>query len=325
MNCDYKIVYSNRALSVLHNYIIDNNLDGHSIVLPTNICHDVFFLFANIGMNQIFVDIDENTLEVDNKIVSKHTIEYTNLILLWNHPYGINNVPYNFFNQLKRLNKNLTIIDDRCLCNASNHTHKPEDEIIDLILYSTGYAKQIDLNHGGFGICKNNCRKNNAQFDYDSKIYTSIKKKLFIQKPSSKYIETNIKKSWSQIKSIEITPHKYHTAITKENHMWIKHKKNIKELYKNEIKNEFQYKNRFNDWRFNILVKNKKNLLEKIFQEDLFASGHYPSIGSLMSKNIFPNAEYLYNHTINLLLDKYYTPEMAKRTVEIINKYGQAI
>jgi hypothetical protein len=89
---------------------------------------------------------------------------------------------------------------------------------------------------------------------------------------------------------------------------------------------EAQLPSNFHDWRFNILVNNKAELLKAIFNEKLFASNHYYPITKLINNGYAPNSEKLFNHVINLFNDKRYTENMATDTIDIvkshINKWG---
>ena len=49
---------------------------------------------------------------------------------------------------MKSLDPNLCIIDDCCLCIPELADSLPEN--VDLCLYSTGYAKFIELSYGGY-------------------------------------------------------------------------------------------------------------------------------------------------------------------------------
>jgi hypothetical protein len=49
---------------------------------------------------------------------------------------------------VKSLDQNLCIIDDCCLCIPELVDSLPEN--VDLCLYSTGYAKFIELSYGGY-------------------------------------------------------------------------------------------------------------------------------------------------------------------------------
>ena len=79
---------------------------------------------------------------------------------------------------------------------------------------------------------------------------------------------------------------------------------------------EIQFPIEYQNWRFNIRVNNKEEILKNIFDAGLFASGHYKPLADHC-----PVAKDLYEHVINLFNDFYYTEEQARRTCEVICKW----
>lgn len=69
--------------------------------------------------------------------------------MLYVHTYGIEDTPYHKFEEIKRKNPLLCIIDDRCLCMPRMESR---NTIADIELYSTGAKKQINLNGGGYSL-----------------------------------------------------------------------------------------------------------------------------------------------------------------------------
>ena len=67
---------------------------------------------------------------------------------MWVRGYGNNLGNKNIFQSVKDINKNIRLIDDRCLSIPSFNV---EHNFQDLTLFSTGYSKFIDYGWGGFG------------------------------------------------------------------------------------------------------------------------------------------------------------------------------
>ena len=94
---------------------------------------------------------------------------------------------------------------------------------------------------------------------------------------------------------------------------------NIKTVYKEILPKGIQLNDIYQNWRFNILIENKEEVLNAIFEKGLFVSSHYKPISS--GCNIYlKNATLLHEHTINLFIDRYYNLELAQQTAEIIKK-----
>lgn len=95
----------------------------------------------------------------------------------------------------------------------------------------------------------------------------------------------------------------------------IKHKVTLNEVYSKSLPSEFQLKDGFQQWRFNIVVPQKEKVLRRIFDSGLFASSHYEPLSSSC-----PVATELRMLVINLFNDFYYSVEQAQQTCEIINR-----
>ena len=100
-----------------------------------------------------------------------------------------------------------------------------------------------------------------------------------------------------------------------------KHKKTINSLYIKNISREAQLSEDYHNWRFNILVNNKNELIKSIFKKNLFVSNHYYPISKLINKGSCPNSDMIFNHIINLFNDKRYNKNMALSTIDIINNH----
>jgi hypothetical protein len=167
----------------------------------------------------------------------------------------------------------MLIVDDRCLCT-------PEFEVsstADVVLFSTGYAKIVDLNFGGYAFVQENIRllQTNEQLpSWDA--YRS-------------QIEANLESSRAQ-------------------------RTTLNEIYASRLPAEIQLPGEFQQWRFNIRVRNKSAVMRAIFESALFASSHYAALGQA------PEAESLASEVINLFNDHHFDARKAERVCEIVLK-----
>ena len=60
------------------------------------------------------------------------------------------------------------------------------------------------------------------------------------------------------------------------------HKEKINAIYRSFLPKENTLEDTFQQWRFQILVPKKEMLLQKIFENNLFASSHYASLSSIL-------------------------------------------
>ena len=274
-----KLVTANRANKILYNFIQANNIRG-KVLLPVNICTDVVATLQYAGLELEFLDIQADNLCIDQEEVLSLAKDAS--MLLFVHTYGVENNFYDFFQKIKEVHAGIVIVDDKCLCMPDLHV---EESPADLVLYSTGAKKMVDLGGGAIGYVAD-------QWKYDE---------------------------------IEVEPNEYLTneiwlLDTKQLYMkmdaMIAHKEKLNAVYRKILPSAIQLPDAFQHWRFNILVQNKQEILDALFAEGLFASGHYASLSEdcIVASN-------LHKYVINLFNDKYFTIEQAEKACEIINRY----
>jgi len=77
----------------------------------------------------------------------------------------------------------------------------------------------------------------------------------------------------------------------------------------------------YQNWRFNIKVPKRNELLEKIFEVGLFASTHYPSVTHLFNQIKASNAEEYNTNILNLFNDFRFDLDKAKKITSLINEH----
>lgn len=246
------------------------------VLLPANICTDVVDTLVKAQMQLEWVDISWHTLCMDEGLALSRVAQAD--VLLFVHTYGVETEYYDFFRRVKAVNPRIIIIDDKCLCKPNFFEKVPED--VDLTLYSTGEKKQCDLGGGGFGLTNEEWATN-----MDCCIMSAVD------------IQGMIVRFEAFRESEE-------------------YKERLRAIYSEKLPQDIQFLKMFQDWRFNIGVDAKEEILRDLFQAGLFASSHYKPLDCRCG-----NAVKLYDRIINLFEDRYYTEEMAVKTCEIINRY----
>lgn len=273
-----RLVSEYRANKVLFNFLATNKIRG-SVVLPANICPDVVDTLQALDLNLIFVDISSKTLCIDEEQSMRYIPNAS--VLVFVHTYGVELDTIKFFRKVKQCNPNIIIVDDKCLC-------LPQFEAFEnnagLVLYSLGAKKQVELGEGGFGFVAN-------QWDYkdcndDSGLLLNTKWIL------NKY------------------------EVLEQMQKVVEHKKRLNAIYRTNLPDVWQMPDAFQHWRFNIRVNKKDELLQRIFENGLFASNHYRSMA-----NSCVVANNLHSQVINLFNDFYYTEEQAIETCRILNNH----
>lgn len=271
-----RLVHAYRACKLLYDFIVSNDIVG-KVLLPANVCSDVVETITEAGAMPEFVDIDKSTLCMDEQEALKG-VSYSKA-LLFVHTYGVESDYESFFRRAKDANPEIAIIDDKCLCWPDLNTDFSTEA--DLVLYSTGAKKQLDLGGGGYGLLK--CSRIDSKRGFGNSVLLNNEDPVGCQ-------------------SID----HYHHVLS--------HRNTISKIYGTNLPSSIQLPKQFQKWRFNIVVNNKEDVLKALFANGLYASGHYKPL-----KDNCPNAKWLYDHIVNLFEDGYYTEEQAIKTCKVIN------
>lgn len=249
-------------------------------LIPANVCSNVPETLEVAGVAYRLVDIDARTLCMDEQYVLDHAKEISGILMV--HTYGVETDFAPFYRQLRAINPDILIVDDRCLCMPS---FEPQSYDADLVLYSFSEKKQVNIGKGAMAYIGENVRYEECPI------------------PAQSFL-TN--EEWV-LNEGEVLAVMYAAIAQKEK---------LNAIYRKELPKAIQLPDAYQHWRFNIIVPNKEDILNALFDAGLFASGHYnpQSDGCNVASN-------LYTHVINLFNDFYYTEEQAIKTCEIIKKH----
>jgi len=312
-----KTIFEYRSSIILFNVLLKLSKEK-PFILPSNICPIVIATFKKAKVPFIFIDICLKTFEMNKDILLKKIKDKPDGYggLLWLRPYGLNKNNKKLFQAIKKINNNIFIIDDCCL----SIPRFSFDNNQDLSLFSTGYSKYVDFGWGGFGVL------NTTFLEYsENKLFFDNKDLIELNKSFQESIDAN--KKYKYIDSnwlggnLKYDFEKYRKKIKKELPIITKHKKNINNIFANTIEYGAQFPQEYQDWRFNIFINNKTELIKKIFSEKLFASSHYYPMSKLLKLDPAINSEKLHSKIINLFNDRRYNEKMAMQTARIINNH----
>ncbi len=274
------MVTAYRASKILYNFLESNQERICApFLIPANVCVDVPRTFDEAGVPYQYVDIDVQTLCMDEAYVLNHAIECSGVLMV--HTYGVECDFEEFYQQLREKNPNILLVDDRCLCMPSL---EPDTYGADLVIYSMGDKKQVNLHKGAIG-----------------------------------YIAKDVAYTNHEVCEGFLTNEDWHLnegELSAVMDAAIAHKEKLNAIYRNALPKTIQLPEAYQHWRFNILVENKEEILKALFAEGLFASSHYKALGDQST----PIASNLANHVINLFNDEYFTEDQAVKSCEIINE-----
>ena len=308
------IATANRACSLLYSFIKEHS--GGVWLLPVNVCPDVPLTFCLAKVPFQFVDINPETLCIDigevERILHQSPIDYKGVLYV--RTYGVLKDTSSDFGRIKSISEDFLIIDDRCLCVPERN---PQFGDADMLLYSTGHCKPIDLDGGGLAFYKKDTRfVIDNMLLYDGTDEEALYKQAFsLEKPF-----TSIPQGWLKMDSY-ISVDEYFAKIENQISDRIKQRETINEIYSSRLPFSIQLDNEYQSWRFNIRVAAslKEQIFDNLFKNGLFASSHYHSANRLFDNTRFPVSDSLYASVINLFNDKYYSREKAIETCNVIN------
>ncbi len=305
---------ANRACSLIYSYIKTYN-QGKWLI-PVNVCPDVPLTFCLAGVDFEFIDINQHTLLIDEEEclskLKQNADSYAGIVLV--RTYGYLSNTSQFIEECKMLNLSLKIIDDRCLCMPERN---PKMYSSDMVLYSTGHCKQIDL--GGGGLAYYNKKESyypDPHLEYSGTDEEALYKAAFTENR----ILNPIPKGWLKVDDY-IDYATYMSRIEQEIEKRNNRRNEINAIYRETLPTEIQFPDEYNMWRFNIQVPSnlKDTILNKLFNNNLFASNHYHSANLLFDRKTYPNSDKLFASIINLFNDNHYMIDQAIKTANIIN------
>ncbi|MBD3362740.1 DegT/DnrJ/EryC1/StrS aminotransferase family protein [Candidatus Dojkabacteria bacterium] len=314
------VIYEPRASAILYNFLKTYDT-SKTFILPANICPIVPLTLLKASKKFEFIDITLHDYCLDREkvlyVINKHPQKYAGIIFV--HTYGAIQDTENFYEDIKRINKEILIIDDRCLCiPETNYDYKESSQ--DLTIFSTGYAKYVDFGYGGFGFLNKKIKYHKFHLDYDEEDLLRITKqykKCIKDKERFIYKDNN----WLDNTKFKFSKAEYFQRIKNGIGEASRVKKEINKIYREKLPQSIFLPGKFQNWRFNILIPNKEKIIKEIFNAGLFASSHYNSLVPLFFNSEAEKASYLQKRIINLFNDKYFSSDKAKKICKIINKY----
>lgn len=309
-----KIVQAPRASAILY-HLLSSGREKRAWLLPANICPIVPITFLKAGVPFEWVDISAATLNMDLDQAEALIKSRQFGGLLYAHTYGEASTPDDFFSSIKNIAPELLIVDDRCLCIPNLEADL--NNLADVQLYSTGYAKIVELNFGGYAFLRESVEYQPQYLPFDPQhhgaVETSYKdaisqRKQFIYEDSD-WLETErALPSWNE----------YQETIKSKLSVSLEQRRAINEIYSKLLPAEIQLPQRFQSWRFNILLKNRDAVLAAIFARKLFASAHYASLAGIIGAGNAAQSEALASEVINLFNDHHFTLTQAEQVSKII-------
>ena len=309
-----KIIQAARASAILYN-LLKSQAKTDPWLLPANICSVVPLTFFKASTPFEFVDISAGTLHMDLEQAEGRLKRGVYGGLLYAHTYGEQSTPEDFFQSIKSHSPDLLLVDDRCLCIPD--LEPPQNMVADAALYSTGYAKIVELHFGGYAFLKDETPYQPHHLPFSPKAYEDIEKsyKQAIQSREPYIYEDS---DWLQTEADLPAWYDYRQQIDSGLKASLEQRAALNKIYAGRLPVEIQLPQAYQSWRFNLRLKNKDRVLKAIFSAGLFASSHYASLAGIMTPGQCPQAEKLAEEIINLFNDHYFDAQRAEQVCAII-------
>ena len=312
-------VYENRASTILHHILAAGGTD-RPWILPANVCPVVPLTFLKLRCPFELLDIEPTRLCLDPRLtldrVQRAPGRYAGVLFV--RTYGVEDSFDGLFAELKRQAEDLLVIDDRCLCWPA--FEEPGSCAADVVLYSTGYAKRVDLGFGGHAWLRDGLAYEPQALEYhaeDLNEVTAAYKDAIASRRRFDYVDTD----WLDGHAPELEWQAYRERVDREIPRARAQKERINAIYRDGLPEAVRLADDFQGWRFQIRVPDKIGLLEALFAEGQFASSHYAPLTGIFAEGLAPASERLHADVVNLFNDAYYTDERAERTVEVIRRH----
>jgi dTDP-4-amino-4,6-dideoxygalactose transaminase len=303
-----------RASAILYG-LLRSRGDSRPWLLPANICPVVPLVFAKAGVPIELVDISPRDLhlELDQALERLTSGRFGGV--LYAHTYGEPSTPRDFFAQAKQSRPDVMLVDDRCLC--APELDPDSSTFADVVLYSTGYAKQVDLGHGGYAFVQPSVAYTTIPLAYDAASYAALEqgyKSALSQRRPFEYRDSD----WLETQGWQTSWREYRAQIAAGLAAARQQRARLQQVYAELLPAEIQLPAAYQEWRFNVRVTKQQELLQAIFAAGDFASAHYASLAGVMGPGVCPNAELLAGEVLNLFVDRYFTVERAERVARTI-------
>ena len=305
-----------RASAVLYHFLVSQDFED-PFLLPANVCPIVPMVFLKAGVDIEFVDIGLNQA-MDSSTVLKRIRNDSFSGVFFVHSYGKLFDIEESFGEIKSVDDQICIVDDRCLCPPDTSLSKPG--IADLILYSTGYSKYVDLSCGGWGVLNDDCDYRRSILDFKLPDLQVLQKRhKDCLENESRFEDEQL--DWLDTSSIPGSQESFFHRVDSALESIAVHKAKLNELYANELPVNIQFPVDYNQWRFNIRVDERAPLLKAITDKGLFAGSNFPSVSGMFGGGNKSNAIREGRHIMNLFNDFRFDEEKGMKICEVIRRY----
>jgi dTDP-4-amino-4,6-dideoxygalactose transaminase len=326
-----RVVTACRASTILY-HLACSRPTGVCLV-PANVCPVVPLACLSAGWQLEMVDLDPETLCCDWPALEARVEGGSPPVtaLVYVRTYGAMGDAGPLFQRLKALAPQLCIIDDRCVTRPETDLERPDMQGADVVLFSTGYAKYVDLGLGGFAFLDDTVRYEEHQRPFQAQALAEVialykraiaeDRPLYIDGTDDPARQQLQEMAWLDTRPLELSWREMRRKVIAERDRADRWKRRCNAIYRQIIPEPAQLPAALHSWRFQVRVHDKHELLRQIFDAGLFASGHYFPASILFGGTSCPEARKLYDEIVNLNNDRYISEQQVTQLAEIVRAH----
>lgn len=321
-------VFETRASAVLYNLFAGPG-DAGVVLLPAIICPIVPIVLRKAGRRFEFVDIDAATLAIDRDRVLARIRRSPATIagLVFVRPYGALDDQEPFFAEVKSSRRDVLLVDDRCLCLPEPDGPDPTAPKVatrtsraDVVLYSTGPKKVVDLGFGGFAHLGGELEYRRHELPYSTEAADEIERLHQLARENRQRFAGD-GGAWLDLAAPATPWAEYRAALLARRTEAVARRSVLNQIYSRALPEGIQLAEGYHGWRFHIRVPDPDGLVRRLAASGLFAGRHYPPPTGLFTDERFPVAAGLHASITNLFNDLPYDADAALRTADVVQAH----
>ena len=319
----YHIVVSRAATGI---YLILKSLgiEGKKVLFPANICYAAIYPAVYAGNEPVFCDVDAGSGNLTLSLIEGMVNTTSEIVVLvLPHMYGN---PVEEIKEIKDfcIRHGILLIEDCASAMGASIEGENVGRFGDYVIYSTGYAKTVDVGFGGIIASDHELdemqkmykqlpmqsKQSERNQEFFSKLYRLIRNEK--KQTLAPFLYNGLYENVKDMYVYQIEPEKEKAIIDAlfrlEDEIVIR-RENY-ELYNRLIKeNDCIKKYAFTEgavpWRYNLLVlANRKELIAYSLEKGLPISDWYPDVTEIFGvTEIFPNTKSMEEKIINFPLN----------------------
>lgn len=327
-------VFEARASTILYRLAAGIPDERGLYLLPANICPVVPLALLAAGRRFEFIDLDAGSLCPSEPLLERRlrSAERPPVAgLVYARSYGAPHDARGLFLRLKERFPDILLIDDRCLSVPEPQAEETDWQGSDVILFSTGYAKPVDLGFGGFAHLRAGIRYSDRERAFEEadlervtalyKAHIRAATPIYRANGDGAARDRLARLRWLDTRAPRLRWSAYRDLLAARAATTAAHRANVNRVYREWIPAPWRLDDGYHGWRFQVRVPDPERLLREILAAGFFASRHYFPSATLFGAQPCPQATRLHASIVNLFNDLRVTESEAGAIGRIVRRH----